>query len=184
MLDGLMSGGGHSHLLLAGEPSMVEPLKAALPPHLHQKLVDTVFAQTDDRPSDVVNATLSSFVDYKAQCFRTTETMLKRAIYTSGLGMMGTHASLECLQHGRADTLVLDEEYDPGAAWQCRECGNIQIGREAAQVCPECSSTRFRDFAIKEEMVRLAERSSCEVVVIPNSEFLTSGGGVGCLTRY
>ena len=83
-----------------------------------------------------------------------------------------------------ADMLFLAEEYDPGAAWQCRECSNIQIGREAALACPECSGTRFRDIVIKEEMVRLAEGASCKVVIVPNSEFLISNGGVGCLTRY
>jgi hypothetical protein len=64
--------------------------------------------------------------------------MLQRAVFNNELGIMGTHSSLECLRNARADVLVLAEEYDPGAAWQCKECGNIQIGREAAQACPEC----------------------------------------------
>ncbi|MCH8217879.1 MAG: hypothetical protein IH892_14055 [Planctomycetes bacterium] len=183
-LDRLMSAGGHNHLLLAGEPSMVEGLKSSLPSHLRQKLVDTVYAGAGDHPGDVVGATLSSFVEYRAQCSLTSVAMLRRAVYTSGLGILGTHASLECLRHARADVLVLAEEYDPGTGWQCRECGDTQIGRDAAQACPKCSGTQFRVLAIKEEMVRLAEGSSCDVVVVPTSEFLISGGGVGCLTRY
>jgi hypothetical protein len=33
-------------------------------------------------------------------------------------------------------------------------------------------------------MVRMAEGSSCGVMVVEGSEFLIAGGGVGCLTRY
>jgi peptide subunit release factor 1 (eRF1) len=184
MLDRLMSAGTHSHLLLAGESSMVGRLKASLPAHLRQKLVDTIYTQTTDQPDDVIKATLSSFVDFRQQYSHSRVAILQRAASTDGLGVLGTHASLQCLQHARADTLVLAEEYDPGVAWQCRDCGDIQIGQETAQACPECSGTQFRGLTIKEEMARLAEASSCGVTVVPNNGFLIAGGGVGCLTRY
>jgi len=183
-LDRLMAAGAHSHLMLAGEPSMVERMRASLPPHLRQKLVDTVYAQADDHPGDIVSATLASFVEFRQQHFHTCVAMLQQAVYTNGLGILGTDATLQCLRHARADVLVLAEEYDPGAAWQCRNCGDIQIGRDTAQACPECSSTQFCGLTVKEEMVRLAEQSSCNVTVVRDSEFLIVGGGVGCLTRY
>lgn len=184
VLDGLMAAAAHSHLILAGEPSMVERLKASLPSHLRQKLVDTIHAQATDRTGDIVDAALSSFVEFRQKQSRTCAAMLQQAVYTNGLGILGTDASLQCLRHARADVLVLAEEYNPGAAWQCRGCGDIQIGGNAPQACRECSGTQFRGLAIKEEMVRLAEGSSCNVTVVRNSEFLIAGGGVGCLTRY
>jgi len=183
-LDGLMAVGAHNHLILAGEPSMVERLKTGLPSHLRQKLVDTVYAQAGAHTGDVVNATLSSFVEFRQEQSDTYGAMLQQAVYTNGLGILGTDASLQCLRHARADVLVLAEEYAPGAAWECLMCGDIEIGRNAAQACPECSGTQFRGLTIKEEMVRLAEGSSCEVAVVQGSEFLIAGGGVGCLTRY
>jgi len=108
---------------------MVERLKASLPSHLRQKLVDTVHAQATDCPGDIVDAAFSSFVEYQQQHSHTYVDMLQEAVHTNGLGVLGTDASLQCLRHGRADVLVLAEEYDPGVAWQCRECGDIQIGR-------------------------------------------------------
>ncbi len=183
-LDNLMGAGGHSHLMLAGEPSMVERLKASLPSHLRQKLVHTVHAQANDHPGDVVNATLSSFVEFRQRNSHTYVAMLQQAISTNGLGILGTDATLQCLRYARADVLLLAEEYDPGPAWKCQDCEDIQIGQEPAQACPECSGTQFRGLAIKEEMVRLAEGSSCGVAVVRNNEFLMAGGGVGCLTRY
>ena len=183
-LNGLMGSGAHSHLILAGEPSMVERLKASLPHHLRQKLVDTVFTRTNDHPRDVVNATLLSFVEYQQQHSYASVALLKQAVYTNGLGILGTQACLQCLRHGRADVLLLAEEYSPGPAWQCQACGDTQIGRDSPQACPECSSSQFRSFSVKEEMVRMAERSSCGVMVVQGNDFLIDGGGVGCLTRY
>jgi hypothetical protein len=183
-LDGLMSTGTHNHLILAGEPSMIERLKASLPSHLRQKLVDTIYVQNSDSTGDIVNATLSSFVEYQQQHSHTCVAMLQQAVYTNGLGVLGTDASLHCLKYARADMLILAKEYAPGPAWLCRECGDIQIGQNPPQACPECSIAQFHSFSVKEEMVRMAEGSSCGVMVVEGSDFLIAGGGVGCLRRY
>lgn len=183
-VDGLMRAAGHSHLILAGEPTMVDRLKASLPSHLLQKVVDSVPARSSDHPRDVVKATLSSFTDYQQQKSYTYASMLQQAVYSNGLGVLGTEASLQCLRHARADVLLLAEEYSPGPAWQCRTCGVVQIGRDSPDACPECSGVEFRDVTLKEELVRLAEVSSCAVKVVENHPYLVAGGGVGCLTRY
>lgn len=182
--DKLMSAAGHSHLILAGDNQMVERLKANLPPHLRQKLVDTVFIKVNDKPSDIVNATLSSFIEFREQQSLTYVEMLQQAIYTGGLGITGTRATLQCMHHARADVLILAKEYAPGFAWQCTCCQDIQIGQGQPNACPECSAKQFRKIDVKEEMVRLAQGSSCNVVVIRESDFLVACGGVGCLTRY
>jgi len=183
-VDGLMATGDHNHLILAGESSMVERLKAKLPAHLAQKLVDTVVTKPGVPHRDVIDATLASFVQYQQQHVANDIGLLQQAIYSNGLGVIGTEACLQCLRHGRADILLLAENYNPGPAWRCQGCRHIQIGREAPQACPECTGTTFDPVVLKEEMVRLAEQFSCQCRVIPPNDFLLTGGGVGCLTRY
>ena len=183
-VDGLMRTGAHSHLILAGEPAMVSRLKACLPAHLRQKLVDTVPTQASVHPDDVVNATLATFVDFQQQHSHASVAKLQQAVYTNGLGVLGTEASLRYLRHSRADVLFLAEAYDPGRAWECLVCGDTQIGPASPEACPECSRSEFRSLILKEEMVRLAEGSSCVVRVVQGNDFLIAGGGVGCLTRY
>jgi len=182
--NGLMSAGAHSHLILAGEPAMVSRLEASLPAHLRQKLVDTIHVQASTHSGDVVNATLASFVDFQQQHSHASVARLQQAVYTNGLGVLGTEASLQCLRHGQADVLFLAEEYAPGLAWECLVCGDTQIGQNPAHACTECSGSQFRSLVLKEEMVRLAEGSSCAVIVVQRNDFLIAGGGVGCLTRY
>lgn len=184
MVNKLISADGHSHLILAGDAHMVKRLKAKLPSHLRQKLIDSVFVKANDTSSDIVEATLSSFIEFREQQSRNYVEMLQQAMYTNGLGITGTHATLECLRHARADVLILSKGYAPGPAWRCTHCQNIQIGQSQPNACPECSTTQFRRIDVKEEMVRLAQGSSCEMVVIQDSDFLMACGGVGCLTRF
>ena len=40
------------------------------------------------------------------------------------------------------------------------------------------------DLEIREELVRLAEQTQCQVEVVNYSDFLMAFGGVGCLLRY
>ena len=184
VLDRQVSAAGHNHLILAGDAHMVERLKANLPPHLRQKLVDTVFAKANDKQSDIVDATLSSFIEFREQQSHTYVEMLQQAMYTNGLGITGTRATLQCLRDARTDVLILAKGYAPGSAWLCKCCQEIQIGQSQPNACPECSMKQFREIDVKEEMVRLAQGSSCEVIVVQNNDFLVACGGVGCLTRY
>jgi hypothetical protein len=184
VVDRLVSAAGHSHLILSGDTHMVERLKANLPPHLRQKLIDTVFAKANDKQSDIVEATLSSFIEFRQQQSHNYVEMLQRAMYTNGLGVTGTRATLQCLRHARADVLILAKGYSLGPSWRCSCCLDIQIGQSHPNICPECSNTQFRKIDVKEEMVRLAQGSSCQVIVIRDSDFLSACGGVGCLTRY
>jgi len=184
MVNKLISAAGHNHLILAGDAHMVKRLKAKLPPHLRQKLIDSVFVKANDKSSDIVEATLSSFIEFREKQSRTYVEMLQQAMYTNGLGITGTHATLECLRLARADVLILTKGYAPGPAWRCTCCQDIYIGQNQLNVCPECSTTQFRKIDLKEKMVRLAQDSSCEVVVVQESDFLVACGGIGCLTRY
>jgi hypothetical protein len=80
----------------------------------------------------------------------------------NGLAVAGLEGSLRALEQKRADILVLAKAFDPP---------------------PEARGARKVN--LKEEMVRLAERSGCAVEVVEHGdELLREFGGVGCLLRY
>jgi hypothetical protein len=62
VLRRLMTAGGYTHLILAGLPEMISLIQKNLPSRLQQQLIDTVAVSGASRLSDVVGATLSSFV--------------------------------------------------------------------------------------------------------------------------
>jgi peptide subunit release factor 1 (eRF1) len=88
------------------------------------------------------------------------------------------------LERGQIDTLILAKAYEPDKGWQCSVCDMMNVHQEKPEKCPKCEASELREFDVKEEMVRLAEREGCEIEVVEHSDKLRLLGGVGCLLRY
>lgn len=184
VLNQLMSAGGYAHLVLAGQPASTSLIQKNLPRHLQKMLIDIVPASGATRLSDVVEATLSSFIEAEEQESRVAVADVVHQLRTGGLAVVGTGPSLRALNCGRVDVLVLAKEYDPGLGWSCDNCGRIHVESERPGACPDCGSLAFRRFNTKELMVRKAEESDCTVEVVSQSDELIHLGGVGCLLSY
>lgn len=184
VLNKLMSVGGYTHLILAGQPSITSQIQKNLPKRLQQQLIDTVPASGATRLSDVVEATLSSFVEAEEQESRTTVANLIHQLRTGGLAVVGTGPSFRAMQRGRVDVLVLSKEYDPNPGWSCANCGHLDVDSEVPEACPDCEAREFRRFNTKEQMARKAEELDCTVEVVSESDELNHLGGVGCLLSY
>jgi peptide subunit release factor 1 (eRF1) len=85
---------------------------------------------------------------------------------------------------GQADMLLLAMGYDPDPGQLCLACGIINVSCEQPNGCSKCGNKGMREISIKEEMVRMAERTGCQVEVVGDSDILMRFGGVGCLLRY
>lgn len=184
IVNQLMSAGGYTHLILAGQPAMTSQVRNHLPKHLQNQLIDTVAASGATRLSDVVEATLSSFVEAEEQESRTTVANLVQQLRTGGLAVVGTDASFRALDRGRVDVLVMSKEYDPGRGWSCDKCGHIGVESEVPKACPECEAGELRRFNTKEKMVQKAEELDCTIEIVGQSDELSHLGGVGCLVSY
>jgi len=182
--DQLMSAGGYGHLIVAGSARMTAEIRQALPRHMKAKLVDVVPASANDRISEVVAATVQSFLDHEeTESLEVVEQLLKQ-IHRHGLAVAGTDPCTLVLRAGQADILVMAKDYEPGTAWLCLACGSVAAQAQAPAACPRCASNSARQFDIKEEMVRLAQKTGCSVEVVEHSDALMQLGGVGCLLRY
>jgi hypothetical protein len=184
ILEKLMSAGGHSHLILAGHPTMTSRVQSKLPKHLAEKLVDMVPAPREAADTDIVKATLASFIEQEEKESRAAADEVERQIRTGGLAVSGTEASLRALRRQQADMLVIVRSFNPDPGWSCTLCGFVGVQQERPKACPECGATELQDVDVKEAMVKLAERQGCRVEVVNQSESLAGLGGVGCLLRY
>ena len=184
VLDKLMAAGGHTHFILAGSPRITGRIRNALPPRLLDKLIDCVPAPDHSSVSDVVTATLSTFIEHEQQSSLDAVAELVGALRRGSLGAAGTVATLAALRHGEADLLVMAQSYQPGLVWRCQECE--WIGGSAMQPahCPDCADDDLRTVNAKEAIVKLAERQSLEVEIVEHSDALMALGGVGCLLRF
>ena len=184
LLEQLMSAGGHTHLILAGHPTLTRQVRDALPQHVVAKLVDMVAAPGKGAPASVVPATIASFVEAEEKESQLVAETLSHQIHTGGLAVAGTGASFRALKRGQVDVLVLAQHYSPGQVWVHAACDFIAPDREKPPACPDCGAAEWTDCDIKEEMVRLAAQQERAVEIVNESAALQQLGGVGCLLRF
>jgi rubrerythrin len=187
LLEQLMTAGGHTHLILAGNPRIAARVREALPKHLAARLPqmgETVAASGSDRLADVVAATLDSFVEEEERESRAVVEKLMQEIHRHGLGVAGLHATLAALQQGNVDVLVLAKNFDPEPGWRCVACQHLGPDRNRYEHCPDCGAHELTEIDLREEMARLAERIGCHVEVVNHSDRLMQLDGVGALLRY
>ena len=101
-----------------------------------------------------------------------------------GLAEADSVATLEALQRGRVDVLVMAEGYEPPAGWACRNCRNVERADHPPAACPVCGDCAVREADLKAEIVRLAELHDVEVEILRESDALIGIGGIGCLLKY
>ncbi len=184
VLERLMSAGGHSHLILAGNPRLIARVRRELPRPLTDKLIDTAVASGIDKISDVVAATLSSFIEQEELESRVMVERLQRNVHTGGLAVIGTKETFKALQRGQVDMLLMAKNYHPSGGWKCSFCGEVRVRQPALNKCPDCNSDELRSLDLREVMIRLAEQRGCQVEVVNQSDWLYQVGGVGALLRY
>jgi hypothetical protein len=85
-----MSAGGHTHLILAGHPTVVGRVRSEFPKHLAAKLIYVVPASGATSASEVVQSTIASFVAAEEDESRESVAELARQLRTGGLAVAGT----------------------------------------------------------------------------------------------
>jgi len=184
VLDKLVSRGDYAYLILAGKPHLTSSIKMKLPIHLKEKLIDIVSISGRDEITDIVAATLSSFIQYEAQESLNTAEILINEIKSNGMAIAGAAASLKALKTGQVDLLVLAKDYQIAPAWSCPDCHSKGDKWPDDNICPVCGSKKLKKIDIIEELVKVAERNDCLIETVAHNDALKELGGVGCLLRY
>ena len=183
VLERLMSSGGHTHLILAGDPELTAQLRNRLPRQVVARLIDVVPALASASLPSVIAEARSRFIDREQQESLAAVAQLVSGLRRGGRAAAGTGPTLRALRRGEADVLVMAKAYPSSHGWSCWACGFVAEGPVRPVSCPECESVNVRPVNLKEEIVRLAERRSAEVEFVSHSETLMDLGGVGCLLR-
>ena len=183
-LERLMLEKGYAHLVLAGDPQRQAMIRRELPRALRERVVDIVTAPGGLKEKEVVEATLSSFVEEEERESQSLAQMLIRELRRDGLAVSGVANSLQVLRRGQADALILAREWHPVLAWSCEACTWSAAGGVQPEVCAECGSASLREHDAREELVRLASQTGCHVELLGESHALGGLGGVGCLLRF
>ena len=110
VLEALMAAGGHTHLILAGNPRMTAQVRKALPKQVADKVVDMAVSGSPDDLEQVVAATLTQFIEWEEQESLALVDRLFQELLSGGLAVVGAEACLRTLARGQADVLVIAKE--------------------------------------------------------------------------
>jgi len=183
VLEQLMRAGGHTHLILAGDPGITARVRHAMPNELADKLVDVAPASVRDRQTEVIILTLSSFIEHEKHEHHTIVERLIEGLRSQNLAVAGSVATLDALRWGEVDTLVMASSYQPDPGWTCTACRAIGTEPPETSICPQCGKPSTRPMDVREALLRLAGQLERPVEVVQHSDELISLGGVGCLLR-
>ncbi len=184
ILEDLVRQGGHSHIVLAGNPAITSKIQKLLPKHLQEKLVDIVSASGKEHISEVVASSLSSFIEHEEKESLAAVDLLLQEVHTAGLGAAGVNDTLEALQQGNVDMLIIENSFQPPHGYRCSGCNVLLATESPITHCKHCVGGSLQESDLKQEMVALAQRDGCHIEVVLQSDALLNLGGVGCLLRY
>lgn len=176
-------------ILTAGDEVILPLLRAEMPKHLAEKVVDHLKLDAKAPLDAVLNATIEAMGKLNET---TDREKVEAAIggYRSGnLGVVGPEATLAALVKGQVDELLLTTNVDalknvsPRAAAMANDSTLLEpavetaAGGEAAQADPQV--VRLAD-----EFVTRAKQTGAQVTFIEDGELLQPYGGVAALLRF
>jgi ribosomal protein L30E len=111
IITNLMARRGLNHLILAGHPRHISPLRDQLPKHLQSRIVGSVFhAPNGQDYSPLLDQAIDTFIQAEQEESRTAVERLHEQVRRHGLAVVGIHACHEAIEAGAASQLVISEE--------------------------------------------------------------------------
>ena len=150
----------------------------ALP--LRVKLVHTGPGPAGPRTSDIVQQLVPFFTARAAEEETRVVELLRDRVRNGHYAAAGVHQTLEQLQEGKVETLVIARDLQERGA-ECRRCGFLLARHDGA--CPYCGGEIRDGVDIGEAMIRLAEEQEATVEFV-NRQSLVEVDGAGALLRF
>jgi hypothetical protein len=111
IVTNLMAQRGHNHLILAGHPRHIVPLREQLPTHLQSRVVGSLFhAPNGHDYTPLLAQALETFIRAEQEESRNTVERLHEQIRRQGLAVVGIHACRDAIERGAVSQLVISEE--------------------------------------------------------------------------
>lgn len=180
-LDRIVRDDNIQHVIVAGDEVVVPLLKEQLPPHLNDKLVDVVRLERDAAEDEIIEATLEVLRRQDAESDAERVSELIGAWQSGGLGVVGPAATLDALQLGQVDELLIT-----GSPAELEPPEKLQHDAATRNVVTETTAAGVGEPQLKlaDELVTKAQQTGATVRIIENAELLRTVGGVGALLRF
>ncbi|HEX6614754.1 MAG TPA: Vms1/Ankzf1 family peptidyl-tRNA hydrolase [Gemmatimonadales bacterium] len=178
-LDRIVREEGIAHVVLAGDEVIVPVIRAALPQHLEEKVIDVVRLDITTPEHEVLSATLEAM---KAEDSREDADQVRRAIdgYRSGgLGVAGLAPTLRALIRGQVSELLLAADFEARHPEPVPRDSDLVPPELAAELGDEVETVD-----LGAELVTRARNTGAPVSFIEDASLLEQVDGVAGLLRF
>lgn len=111
LVDRVVSGRGHSHLVLAGPHAVTARVRELLPRHLAVKLFEVIDLGRHEPTTALLDAALAAFVEEEERESRRLAEQVALELRRGGLAAAGVEETRRALAGGRADVVVILREW-------------------------------------------------------------------------
>ncbi len=174
---------GSDDILLLGIDEATAELQRELPPALRERVRFIGPAPADEPAAALLGRIRKLLDEEQAREDEAVLERLERRVREDYLAVGGVRATLQELQAGKVETLVIGRAL-PRAGKQCARCAFVLANGEAA--CPYCGG-ELGPVDLYEKMVELAERHDAKVEFLEGDaevELLRRMNGAGAFLKF
>ena len=170
-----------NHIVLAGDEAILAALRKEFPPHLSERVIDTLRLDIATPEHVVAERTLESLQAHEAKMDTQRVERLLDEYRACGLAVIGVQNTLAALSQGRVDELYLSASSDAICADDerggCLSVDESQKGAALGGAAPV-------KVKVRDELVRRALLIGANITFIEDAALLANIGGVGATLRY
>lgn len=167
-------------LILLGTDENVRRFEEFLSAHVREKVVHTAHAPVDAPTAHILERLRPFFEQLNEQETAAAVDVLRERVGQDHMATSGFHRTLEQLQEGKVETLVVGRGLEREGA-KCEKCGFFLVRRDAP--CPYCGGEVRDGIDLPEEMVRMAAEQAVTLEFVP-PDAISDFDGIGALLRF
>jgi peptide chain release factor subunit 1 len=183
ILDRVMREESINHLVISCDETARPLLMEELPQHIADKIVDIVHMDIKAPEHEVLSSTLDALRAKDAETDQEQVEAMLGAWRAGGLAVVGPEDTLEALQMGQVEELIIAAR--PSAV---RRAESVPPGTTPGPVEVDTSAPNAQldteRLKIADELVTKAQATSARIRFIENEDLLADIGGVGALLRF
>lgn len=183
ILDRVVREESINHLVISCDDTAKPLLMDEMPQHLTEKIVDIVRMDIKAPEHEVLNNTLEALRAKDAETDQEQVEAMLGAWRAGGLAVVGPEDTLEALQMGQVEELIIAAR--PTAV---RRADSVPPGTTPGPVEVETSAANggldTERLKIADELVTKAQATSARIRFIEDEQLLAEVGGVGALLRF
>ncbi len=182
-LDAVVRDEKIDHIVAAGTETALNLLRDHLPAHLSAKLENITKLDATASDAEVLRTTLDLLREKDAETDAERVDALMNAWQGGGLGVAGPEATMQALQMGQVEELLITATPEALKAMQ-RLPEDAAPGPVQADTSAPQGPVEERKLKLADELVTRAQQTSARIRFIENPDLLAGVGGVGALLRF